>query len=138
MMRQISGASTIRLPPRVKYQSCNIFRKARCVVIGEAPVKPSLKPTSDAQRERAKGQAFRLFDNDWAAKQNALKAEFTFHLSLLTFRVAPQDSLTIRFRESLHLLAPTRRPSNNSKAANAACSPWTMGCVFTVVRGGWE
>jgi hypothetical protein len=33
------------------------------------------KPTPDAQRERAKEQAFRLFDNEWAAKQNALKAE---------------------------------------------------------------
>jgi serine/threonine protein kinase len=37
--------------------------------------KPSPKPTPDAQRERAKEQAFRLFDNEWAAKQNALKAE---------------------------------------------------------------
>jgi serine/threonine protein kinase len=38
-------------------------------------VKPTPKPTPDAQRERAKEQAFRLFDNEWAAKQNALKAE---------------------------------------------------------------
>jgi serine/threonine protein kinase len=37
--------------------------------------KPSPKPTPDAQRERAKEQAFRLFDAEWAAKQNALKAE---------------------------------------------------------------
>ena len=37
--------------------------------------RPSPKPTPDAQRERAKEQAFRLFDNEWAAKQNALKAE---------------------------------------------------------------
>jgi serine/threonine protein kinase len=37
--------------------------------------KPSPRPTPDAQHERAKEQAFRLFDNEWAAKQNALKAE---------------------------------------------------------------
>jgi len=39
------------------------------------PTPPTVKPTPDAQRERAKEQAFRLFDNEWAAKQNALKAE---------------------------------------------------------------
>ena len=38
-------------------------------------VKPTPRPTPDAQHERAKEQAFRLFDNEWAAKQNALKAE---------------------------------------------------------------
>ncbi|MFZ0504857.1 MAG: hypothetical protein WAM44_14155, partial [Chthoniobacterales bacterium] len=40
-----------------------------------ATAKPTAKPTPDAQRERAKEQAFRLFDNEWAAKQNALRAE---------------------------------------------------------------
>ena len=38
-------------------------------------VRPTPKPTPDAQHERTKEQAFRLFDNEWAAKQNALKAE---------------------------------------------------------------
>ena len=33
------------------------------------------KPTPDAQRQRTKDQALRLFDAEWAAKQNALKAE---------------------------------------------------------------
>jgi hypothetical protein len=37
--------------------------------------KPSPKPTPDAQHERAREQAYHLFDNEWAAKQNALKAE---------------------------------------------------------------
>jgi hypothetical protein len=37
--------------------------------------KPSPRQTPDAQHERAKEQAFRLFDNEWAAKHNALKAE---------------------------------------------------------------
>jgi len=36
---------------------------------------PSPHPTPDAQRQRTKDQAFRLFDNEWNAKQNALKAE---------------------------------------------------------------
>jgi hypothetical protein len=38
-------------------------------------IRPTPRPTPDAQHERAKEQAFRLFDNEWAAKQNALKAE---------------------------------------------------------------
>jgi hypothetical protein len=38
-------------------------------------VKASPKPTPDAQREKAKEQAFHFFDAEWAAKQNALKAE---------------------------------------------------------------
>ncbi|MBV8098599.1 MAG: PEGA domain-containing protein, partial [Verrucomicrobia bacterium] len=38
-------------------------------------VKPTPRPAPDAQHEKAKEQAFRLFDNEWAAKQNALKAE---------------------------------------------------------------
>ncbi|HEY2424177.1 MAG TPA: PEGA domain-containing protein, partial [Chthoniobacterales bacterium] len=38
-------------------------------------VRPTPRPTPDAQHEKAKQQAFRLFDNEWAAKQNALKAE---------------------------------------------------------------
>ena len=33
------------------------------------------KPTPDAQRQRTKDQALRLFDAEWAAKQNALRAE---------------------------------------------------------------
>jgi serine/threonine protein kinase len=37
--------------------------------------KPTAKPTPDAQRAKAREQAFRLFDNEWAAKQNALRAE---------------------------------------------------------------
>jgi len=38
-------------------------------------VRPTPRATPDAQHEKAKQQAFRLFDNEWAAKQNALKAE---------------------------------------------------------------
>jgi hypothetical protein len=58
-------------------------------------------------------------------RENALA---TNHLSPLTshfsrFKVAPHDSLMISFRERLHFLVPTRRPSSNSKAASAACSP---------------
>ena len=45
-------------------------------------------------------------------------------LQLRTYNLlAPLDSLMIKFKESLHFLAPTRRPSSNSKAAKAACSP---------------
>jgi serine/threonine protein kinase len=38
-------------------------------------VKATPKPTPDAQRQRAKDQSFRMLDAEWAAKQNALKAE---------------------------------------------------------------
>jgi serine/threonine protein kinase len=49
-------------PTRQTYQSQSQLRTGQ----------PTPKPTPDA---RAREQAFRLFDNEWAAKQNALKAE---------------------------------------------------------------
>jgi serine/threonine protein kinase len=38
-------------------------------------VKATPRPTPDAQRQRTKDQSFRMLDAEWAAKQNALKAE---------------------------------------------------------------
>ena len=38
-------------------------------------VKATPRPTPDAQKKRAKDQSFRMLDAEWAAKQNALKAE---------------------------------------------------------------
>jgi hypothetical protein len=38
-------------------------------------VKATPRPTPDAQKRRAKDQSFRMLDAEWAAKQNALKAE---------------------------------------------------------------
>jgi hypothetical protein len=89
------------------------------------------------KRRTAKGRRF-VFRR--VERTNALA---TNHFSRLTshfsrFRVAPQDSLMMSFKASLHLRVPTRRPSSSSKAANAACSPCTMGCVLTVVSGGWQ
>ncbi|HXM03338.1 MAG TPA: PEGA domain-containing protein [Chthoniobacterales bacterium] len=56
-------------PTRQTYQSQSQSRTA------PVTVKASPKPTPDAQREKAKEQAFHFFDAEWAAKQNALKAE---------------------------------------------------------------
>jgi serine/threonine protein kinase len=38
-------------------------------------VKATPRPTPDAQKRRAKDQSFHMLDAEWAAKQNALKAE---------------------------------------------------------------
>jgi serine/threonine protein kinase len=38
-------------------------------------VKVTPRPTPDAQKKRAKDQSFHMLDAEWAAKQNALKAE---------------------------------------------------------------